>query len=93
MAKHKAAPVNFMYAALFVITLLIVVAIIISVRSKKDEDQLTAWATARSSALHSFIQICQQNGGSVDVSPQQPQLIFNCQYANGKDDKYVLPSK
>ena len=93
MIKHKAAPVNFMYAALFTITLLIVVAIIISVRSKSDETQVTAWATARSSALHSFIQICQQNGGSIDVSPEQPQLIFNCHYTNGKIDKYVLPAK
>ena len=93
MAKrvHKPARVNFVYAVLFVLTLLIVVAIVISVRTKNDQNQLTAWATARSNALHSFIQLCHQNGGDVDVSPEgSPQIVFTCNYPSGQVERYVL---
>jgi hypothetical protein len=92
--REKPSPTNFMYAALFVITLLVIVAIIISVRSRSDEDELTAWATKNSKDLHNFMQICKQNDGDIDTTPRnEPTITFSCTYLTGQVEYFFLQKK
>jgi len=80
------------YAALFAVTILVISAIVLSVKSK--DDQLTAWATVKSSELHTFMNSCKDGGGTVDVRPNAaPQIVFVCQYPDRSVEYTLQPGK
>jgi hypothetical protein len=81
-----------LYAVLFVVALLFIVAIFVAMSNRQDS--LTSWATIKSQELHVFMKQCRDTGGSVDVRPNQaPQIVFVCQYADHSIEYSLAPGK
>ena len=80
------------YAVLFAIAILIILAIIISTQTNNSD--ATAWATIRSTELHSFMSSCRSGGGTVDVRPNSaPAIIFSCVFPDREVEYTLTPGK
>jgi hypothetical protein len=95
----KAAPTTdnassnkLMYIVLFAVAVLIIIAIVISM--KTDSSDATAWATVRSRELHGFMSNCRDNGGAVDVRQNAaPAIVFVCEYLDRSVEYTLQPGK
>lgn len=91
-APAPAADNKFTYIIMLAVAALIIVAIVLSVRER--DDGITAWATIKSSELHTFMKECKDNGGTVDVRPNDsPNIIFVCQYPDRSVEYTLSPGK
>ena len=77
--KEQQKNVLLMVLAVAVIALLVAVTLMLDQR----DDELTSWATIKSTELRLFFNDCRSTGGVLDVRPNAaPSIVFICGYSD-----------
>lgn len=86
--EHK--PPRLFFAIIFLVAVILIVAILISVNNRSNS--LTAWAAKNSNNLRYFIDVCNTDGGDMDVQPEHGQIVFICNLPpeHGPAQRYIL---
>ena len=90
MSNNPQSVTNMLLA---VVIVLLLVSIVIQL-SVKSDDNLTAWATIKSRELHTFLQGCRSDGGTLDVRPYEaPSVVFVCLFSDRSIEYTLAPGK